>query len=88
MKILKFEEKEIELEIEGEDYTLLGALRDALYEDEDVEVASYAKDHPYLGNMKLLVRTKNGRVIEALERAVKRVVDVSREFREKFRSSY
>lgn len=61
----------LEVEVLGENETLLNPLKVKLLADEDVELAEYIIEHPFLSNPKIYVRTKKGEASAALKRALK-----------------
>jgi DNA-directed RNA polymerase subunit L len=69
----------IEIEVIGEDETLLYPLQQKLVEDESVEYATYIMGHPLLENPKLVVRVKEGKPQNALKRASKALANKYKE---------
>ena len=69
----------IEVEVIGEDETLLYPLQQKLVEDESVEYATYIMGHPLLENPKLVVRVKEGKPQNALKRASKALANKYKE---------
>ena len=71
LKLLNKTKDMIEIEIEGEDETLLYPLQQKLIQDESVEYATYIMGHPLLEQPKLVVKVKEGKPQAALKRASK-----------------
>lgn len=71
IKVLNKTKDEIEIEIIGEEETILTPLREKLIEDEMVEHANYTIMHPLLDNPKLYVRVSDGKPQNAIKRAAK-----------------
>ncbi len=69
----------IEVEVRGEDETLLYPLQQKLVEDESVEFATYIMGHPLLEHPKLIVKVKEGKPQNALKRAAKALANKYRE---------
>lgn len=69
----------IELEVLGEDETLLYPLQQKLITDDSVEYATYIMGHPLLENPKLVVKVKEGKPQNALKRAAKALSNQYRE---------
>lgn len=85
--ILSKTEEEIEIEISGEDHTLLNVLKDALLSLETVEAATYDMNPEQSGSKTepiLFVRTSEGDPLEAIEEATAGITDNADEFRESF----
>ena len=71
LKLLNKTKDMIEVEVKGEDETLLYPLQQTLVEDESVEYATYIMGHPLLENPKLVVKVSDGKPQNALKRASK-----------------
>ncbi len=85
LKIVKKTEKQLEVEVEGEDHSLCNAIRKSLLEDKHVTYASYRIDHPLIASPVIIVRTDGKESPEdALTESVKRVGEMASEFREVF----
>ncbi len=70
VKVLRKTDNEIELEIKGEDHTLMNALKSSLLKDRDVKVATYDIEYPGISNPVLFVRTGNSEdPIDAIKKA-------------------
>ena len=73
IKPIKKTKKELELEIIGEDETLLNPIKQRLLEEDEVEYAEYFIEHPLIGKPKLYLKTKkeNPNPIEVLKKTLK-----------------
>ena len=69
----------IEIEVIGEDETLLYPLQQKLVEDDSVEYATYVMGHPLLEHPKLIVKVKEGKPQNALKRAAKALANKYKE---------
>ncbi len=87
LKKVKEDEKTLLVEAKGESFTLTNAIRDYLWDDKNVSEAAQVKEHPYLSQPKIFVKTSKGSPMVALEKATDKVVDISKEFRQKFKES-
>ena len=47
------------IEIDGARHTIPNVLREELWNDSTVTFAAYEKKHPYLGNPKLIIKSKD-----------------------------
>lgn len=74
IKLLSKEKDSMEIEIEGENETLLEPLKQRLLEDEKVETATYILGHPKLDKPRLYVKVKDGKPQAAIKRAAKSLV--------------
>jgi DNA-directed RNA polymerase subunit L len=79
IKILKDRANELEIEIIGEDSTILNPIKEKLLERDNVVYAEYSIEHPILSNPKLYIKTKDAKPREELK-------SVLRELQEEFRS--
>ena len=66
--VLKEDKDLLEIEIEGEDFTLCNVLRSELW-NHDVDAAAYRVDHPLIGEPVFMVSGKNpkGKLIKAAD---------------------
>jgi DNA-directed RNA polymerase subunit L len=81
---IKGDEKSALIEVREETFTLTSALEEQLWEDKNVTEAASFREHPYLSEPKIWVKVKKGDVKEALEKAAESLIDIAKEFREKF----
>ena len=85
MRILERREREITIEFEGEDHTMMVPLRSVLLSDDDVEFATYDIKIPYMSNPVLYLRVKPGRdPLAVLMRAAENLISMFDEFEKKF----
>jgi DNA-directed RNA polymerase subunit L len=87
IKVLKNDEKSILLELKGETFTLTNIIRDELWQDKNVSEAAQIKEHPYLSEPKIYVKTSKGLPITALKKASDRIIKQTKEFREEFKKA-
>jgi len=71
LKKIKKTAKEIEIEITGENETLLNPITEKLLEYDDVDYASYISDHPESNKRTLYIKVKKGKPEDVLKKAVK-----------------
>ena len=84
LKKLKKTSKELELEITGENETMLNPITEKLLQNEDVDYASYIADHPESNKRRLYIRVKKGEPIELLKKALKQVEGELKDFEKTF----
>jgi DNA-directed RNA polymerase subunit L len=58
LKVLSQTDHELEIEVHGENETLLNPIKQALLADKDVDFAEYIIEHPSLSVPKIFLRTK------------------------------
>jgi len=75
---------ELEMELAGEDHTLLNLLKSALLDDPDVRMASYQIDHPGTSEPVIIVHTTTKDPVQAVREALGRIDSDIGEFKEKF----
>lgn len=75
LKILSSTPSEMEIEVLGENETLLNPIKQALLADKDVDFAEYIIEHPSLSTPKIFLRTK-GKVKPdvVLKRTIKNLI--------------
>jgi DNA-directed RNA polymerase subunit L len=85
LNVLSKTEHEIEVEVHGENETLLNPIKQALLADKDVDFAEYIIEHPSLSVPKVFIRTKGKAKPEVvLKRTIKSLVGEFDEFETKF----
>jgi len=84
IKKIKKTAKELELEIIGENETLLNPITEILLEYEDVDYASYLSDHPESNKRRLYIKVKKGKPEDLLKKAVKHLEDEIKTFSKNF----
>jgi len=84
LKIIKKASKELEIEITGEDETILNPITEILLQNEDVEYASYMADHPESKKRRLYVRVHKGDPYDILKKAVKQLEGEIKDFIDTF----
>jgi DNA-directed RNA polymerase subunit L len=86
MKLEKIKKtsKELELEITGENETMLNPITEKLLENDDVDYASYIADHPESNKRRLYIRVKKGEPIDMLKKALKEVESELKDFEKNF----
>lgn len=87
LKVLKKDEKTLIIEIPKETVTLTTLLREELWNDKNVSEAAAVKEHPYLSNPKIFVKTDRGNPETSLEKASERIVDQVKEFKSEFKKA-
>lgn len=88
MKVIVKENKKkrLVIEIQGESHTLCNAIKDELWNDEDVDIAAYRIAHPLTAHPEMIIETKSGEPMKALNDAIKRLSKQNDAFRKKFAS--
>lgn len=84
LKEIRKTSKELELEVTGENETMLNPITEILLKNEDVDYASYITDHPESNKRRLYLRVKKGKPLDVLKKAVKQVESELKDFEKKF----
>lgn len=71
IRLINKTDNKLEIEVIGENDTLLNLLKQRLLEDASVETASYIIGHPNLDNPRFIVHMKKGKPDAALKNAAK-----------------
>ena len=82
-KKIKLTSKELEIEITGENETILNPIAEVLIQNDDVEYASCMSDHPNSKKRRLYLRVKKGNPLDILKKAVKQLEDEISDFNKK-----
>lgn len=85
LKVIKEDEHTILVELPGQTVSFVNLLRSELWKDKSVTEAAYIKEHPYLSQPKIFVRTSRGSPKVALEKAAAGIVEQAKEFKEEFK---
>lgn len=81
--VLEQTKKRLVFKLDGGDHTLCNALKDELWNDKDVEAASYNIDHPLIGTPKFIIQTNgNQEPAKALTNAANRLKRKNKTFSE------
>jgi DNA-directed RNA polymerase subunit L len=87
LKVVKQDDETLALEVVGETITVTNALRSELWEDDNVSEAAQIKEHPYLAQPKVFVKTSRGKPQTALDKAAERIIKQTEEFTEEFKKA-
>lgn len=87
LKKIKEDDKNLILEIGGETFSVANALREELWEDKSVSESAQIREHPYLSQPKIFVKTERGFPVAALEKAAERILEQAKEFQEEFKKA-
>ncbi|MBS3141655.1 DNA-directed RNA polymerase subunit L [Candidatus Woesearchaeota archaeon] len=83
IKVIKQEKDLLEFELVGQDSTYCNLLKDALWQDKDVEFAAFKVDHPLTSSPTVIVKTRKGSpnkaVLDAIESLKKRFSELEKE---------
>ena len=85
LKKIKEDERTLVVETVGETFTVTNAIRETLWEDTSVSESAQIREHPYLSNPKIFVKTSKGSPVVALEKAAEKVEVQAKEFKELFK---
>lgn len=84
LKTIKKTGKELEIEVTGENETILNPVIQVLLENEDVDYAAYMADHPESNKRRLYIRVIKGKPEEILKKAIKQLEDEMSSFGKNF----
>jgi len=84
MKTIKKTKTELEIEVTGEDETILYPITHILLQNNDVEYAATMADNPMAPKKRLFLRVKKGSPEDVLKKAVKYLEDEVKQFRKNF----
>ncbi|HWR28045.1 MAG TPA: DNA-directed RNA polymerase subunit L [Candidatus Thermoplasmatota archaeon] len=84
LKTIRKTKTELELEITGEDETILHPITHILLQNDDVEYAACMSDNPLAVKKRLFIRVKKGSPEDVLKKAVKYLEDEIKLFGKNF----
>ena len=87
LKILNKTKNEFEIEITGENETIINPIVHLLSQNEDVEYAACMSDHPLTDKRVLFIRMKKGSAEDVLKKTVKQLTDEYKKFGKNFETS-
>ncbi len=87
IKVLERNEKELKIEIAGEDHTLLVPLTSKLLEDRQVDIASYSIKHTLVSDPVLYVKMKEGDPLAAVVSAADSLASEFDDFASKYKKA-
>lgn len=87
LKIVKKENKTLIVETAGESVTFCNMIANELWEDKSTSEAAYIRDHPYLSQPRIFVKTSRGLPENALKKAASRLQKKIAEFGESFKKA-
>ncbi len=87
LKKIKEGDKLLLVEVGGETFTVTNAIREYLWDDKSVSEAAQIKEHPYLSQPKIFVKTSKGLPESALEKAAEKIAEDAKEFKQKFKEA-
>lgn len=79
VKIIKEDQKSLELEISDVDQSVLQIVQEELLSDDNVEFAAYSKPHPLLKTQNLSLIVKNGEPRSVFKKACARAADKAKQ---------
>jgi DNA-directed RNA polymerase subunit L len=85
LRALTLTDKEMEIEVLGENETFLNPIKQKLLADKDVDIAEYVIEHPFLSIPRIYLRTRGGAKAQVvLQRTVKALLKEYKEFEDAF----
>lgn len=85
LRAVQIEDKELEIEVLGENETLLNPVKMKLLEDKDCDVAEYVIEHPELSVPRIYLRTKgNTKATTVFQRSLKALQQDYKDFEDAF----
>lgn len=83
LRALTLTDKEMEIEVLGENETFLNPIKQRLLADKEVDIAEYVIEHPFLSIPKIYFRTKAGaKPTAVLKRTIKALLKDYKDFEE------
>jgi DNA-directed RNA polymerase subunit L len=85
LKSINKTNKELELEVIGENETILNPITQMLLQNDDVDYATYIAKHPDSNKRTLYLRVKKGKPEDILKKAIKQLEDEITNFGKNFK---
>jgi DNA-directed RNA polymerase subunit L len=87
VKIAKEDKCSVLVEIGGDTISFANLLRHETWTDKSTTEAAHMKEHPYLSQPKVFVKSGRGSAREILEKSAERIADQAKEFKEEFKKA-
>ena len=85
LKAITLNDREMEIEVLGENETFLNPIKQQLLKDREVDIAEYVIEHPFLSIPKIYFRTKSGaKPTVVLKRTIKALLKDYKDFEDAF----
>ena len=85
LRALTLNDKEMEIEVLGENETFLNPIKQRLLADKEVEIAEYVIEHPFLAIPRIYFRTKGAaKPPVVLKRTIKSLLKDYKDFEDSF----
>ena len=85
LRALNLSDKELEIEVLGENETFLNPIKQKLLQDKDVDIAEYVIEHPFLAIPRIYVRTRGSAKAQVvLKRTISALLKEYKEFEDQF----
>ena len=80
VKIIEKTKNKLLFELENFDHTFCNLLKDELWNDSDVKVSAYKKEHPLVSVPMFIIETSKGSALDAVLAAIKRIESLNKKF--------
>lgn len=87
VNVLKEDKNMLLVEVKGDTIGFANLIREELWNDKAVEEAACIKEHPYMSEPKIFVKTKEGKPQKALQESIKRIQSNLKEFKKELEST-
>jgi len=87
LKVVKESDDMMMLEVKNETVTVTNVIKGELWDDENVKEAAQIKEHPYLAEPKIFLKTSKGKPVTALDKAAERIIKQIEEFSDVFKKA-
>lgn len=87
LKAVKQDKDSLLLEIGGETISFANLLTRESWNDKATLEASHIREHPYLSQPKVFIRSSRGSPKEILDKSAERILSQAKEFREEFKKA-
>ena len=85
VNILKDEKDHLEFELEGEDYSIPGMLKEVLEKNKHVTFVTFVVGHPMRDAPKMVVKTDGASARDIVKKALKEVMKTLEDFRKQIK---
>ncbi len=85
LNVIKKDKNLLEVEVKGESVGFVNLVKEELWNDKSVDEAAFIKEHPYMSEPKLYVKTKRKKPKGVIKDALKRIEVQLKDFKKEFK---
>ena len=85
LNVIKKDKTLLEVEVKGESVGFVNLVKEELWNDKGVDEVAHIKEHPYMDEPKLYVKTKRKKPKGVIKNAIERIKVQTKDFEKEFK---